>query len=238
MNDTSDFGPFADGGPLLNRLKLAGKYSIVGEKPEDLPFEDIVAEVSVFLRAQENFRIAYSFGNEVGEDFDDDNDARFDPIALYAEFPQQLDTIHMYVDYDIRNSEAELLARCDTSLYAYNTLVFGAAIRLANSKNLSPQLREFLVNHLIDPKPPKVTKQQGRPKKTKDEDLFKYHAITFAAKHGLHPTRNDVTDNRISACDAVFEAALHLYNEEHLTKYSTGYGYETLKKLWHSIKSP
>lgn len=244
------FRILADENQLLNKLKLAGHYSLLGPKPQDLTFQQIVAEVSVFLREQENYRISLSFGNEVGEDLEDENDGRFDPIALYAEFPENLDAIQMYVDSDIRNFEAELLARSDTSLYAYNTLVFGAAIRLAHSENPSPQLREFLVNHLIDPKPPKLTKKQGRPKKTNDDDLLKYHAIKFAVAHGLKPTRNDEHDKKrvsttrndehdkkISACDAVFKAACHLYQKENLVKFSAGYGYETLKKLWHSNKS-
>uniref|UniRef100_UPI00356761A8 hypothetical protein n=1 Tax=Roseovarius sp. TaxID=1486281 RepID=UPI00356761A8 len=160
--------------PLLERMRLSGeRYSPFGPKPQNLPFDDIVSRVADFMKRQEKLHIALIFGNEVGEELEDKNDERFDPIALFDTYSDQLDHIIMYVEHDLEFNEQELLSRKDSSLYAYNTLLFGAAIRLASRKAISRELRAFLVDHLIAPQTPKQPKKRGRPKTTNDDKYFR-----------------------------------------------------------------
>lgn len=165
---------------LLNRLQKALEQpSLYGKKPQDLSFDEIVDLLVEFMLDQENQKIELRFGNQVGEELEDENDARFDPIALLAEDPDNIDKLPMYVYWDIKEHETELLDRGKTSLYAYNTLVFGAAIMIARSEPMSDRLRRFLINHLVSPFPPKLTKKRGRPKSTNEEIDMKYDAIEF-----------------------------------------------------------
>ncbi len=181
---------------------------------------------------QEGCRIDLAFGNEVGEDLEDPNDARFDPFEWYSKKPEELETIQMYVEWDLNENEDELLGRKDTSLYAYNTLMFGAAVRIRQGSNLSPALNKFFIEQQKNPQPPTQKKARGRPRKTNDDWFLKRQAIEFAVKHGLKAYRNDVTTERISALDAVEQAATLIYREEHIEEFSSGYGYENLKKIW------
>ena len=197
--------------PLMEKMhSFNERYSLLYPKPQNLPFDEIVTRVADFMKSNEGLRVAYRFGNEVGESLEDENDARFDPIALYDADPDQLDHIIMFVEHDMIWNEQELLSRKNSSLYAYNTLVFGAAIRLSREEELSRELRAFLVDHLITPNPPKKAKKPGRPKLSTDDKLFRILAIKFAEEHGLTPTRNDVTEVQESACDAVCAAALKI----------------------------
>lgn len=218
---------------LLARMNhVRERFSVLGPKPQNLPYDDIVARVADFILSQDKMRIAYAFGNEVGEDLEDKNDARFDPIALYQAYPDRIDTIVMYVETEMQSSENDLLKRKDSSLFAYNTLVFGSALRLARSEAVSPELLDFLLEHLIEPKPPSESKRRGRPKATNDELMFKRQAIKFAVAHGLPATRNDVTIKKHSACDAVADAGRKLYKTHRDDKFISGYTFEALKKIW------
>ena len=184
------------------------------------------------MLSQEKLRTDYAFSNEVGEDLEDDDDARFDPIALYAAHPESFDAIAMFVDAEMSEHEEELLSCKDASLFAYNTLVFGAALRLARSEKISPILMGFLVEHLIKPNPPQKLKGRGRPKDTTDDLTFKRQAIEFAVAHGLTPTRNDASTDMTSACDAVADAGRKLYQQHGNPKFISGYTFEALKKVW------
>ncbi len=218
---------------LLDRMKLLGeRLTILGPKPQNLPYEEIVARIAVFMLSQEKLRTDYAFSNEVGEDLEDDDDARFDPIALYAAHPESFDAIAMFVDAEMSEHEEELLSCKDASLFAYNTRVFGAALRLARSEKISPILMGFLVEHLIKPNPPQKLKGRGRPKDTTDDLTFKRQAIEFAVAHGLTPTRNDASTDMTSACDAVADAGRKLYQQHGNPKFISGYTFEALKKVW------
>lgn len=150
-------------GNVLDRMKHLGeRLTILGPKPQNLPYEDIVIRVADFILSQDRLRIDYAFSNEIGEDLEYDDDARFDPIALYDAHPESFDAIAMYVDTEMKDSEHALLERKDTSLFAYNTLVFGAALRLARSETVSPALMGFLVEHLVKPNPPHKFQGRGR----------------------------------------------------------------------------
>ena len=218
---------------LLARMNhVRERFSVLGTKPQNLPYDDIVERVADFILSQDKLRIAYAFGNEVGEGLEDQNDARFDPIALYQANPDRTDEIVMYVEAEMQSSEEDLLKRKDSSLFAYNTLVFGSALRLANSEAVSPELLDFLIEHLIEPKPPSESKRRARPKNTNDELRFKRQALQFAVAHGLTPTRNDVTIKKHSACDAVAAAGRKLYRIHGDQKFISGYTFEALKKVW------
>lgn len=218
---------------VLERMKLLGeRLTLLGPKPQSLPYAEIVARVADFILSQDKLRIGYAFSNEVGEDLEDDDDARFDPIALYDAYPESFDAIAMYVDAEMKDSEHALFERKDTSLFAYNTLVFGAALRLARSETVSTPLMAFLVDHLIKPSPPHKPKGRGRPKDSNDDLIFKRQAIEFAVAHGLTPTRNDASTDQTSACDAVADAGRKLYQSHHDAKFLAGYTFEALKKVW------
>lgn len=217
---------------LIARMKhTRERFSVIGPKPQNLPYDEIVTRVADFMLSQDELRLSYAFGNEVGEALEDENDERFDPLALYQAYPDRHDDIVMYVEAEMQSSEKDLLERKDSSLFAYNTLVFGSALRLANSEAMSPELLDFLIEHLIEPNPPSEPKRRGRPKSTNDEVTFKRQAIQFAVDHGLTPTRNDVTD-KSSACDAVADAGQRLYQIHGDAKFISGYTFEALKKVW------
>jgi hypothetical protein len=222
-----------DKASIIDRMKHhQERFGVLGPKLQNLPYLEIVARIADFMVSQDKLRIAYAFGNQVGEDLEDDDDAHFDPIALYAAYPDSLDAITMFVDAEMLKSEHDLLQRKDTSLYAYNTLVFGVALRLARSETVSSELRKFLVEHLIKPNPPNKSKGRGRPKDTNDDLTFKRQAIEFAVSYGLKPTRNDATSEKTSACDAVADAGRKLYQETGDPKSISGYTFEALKKVW------
>lgn len=75
-----------------------------------------------------------------------------------------------------------------------------------------------------------MKKSQGGVSKMDLEYKFRCFAILFATQHGVKATRSDVS-NPHSACDIVFHAAMALHKFGH-KGFSTGYGYENLKRLW------
>ncbi len=222
---------------LAQRLRdRQERYSPIGPKPQGLPFKETVVRLVEYLHEARKIQLAVAFGNEVGAGLEDASDRRFDPIALYADNPDVLDDIQRLVEFELSTNEADLLDRRTDSVFAYNTLVFGAAIKLARGEALSQGLSEFIIDHLIAPKPPIPPKGRGRPKKTKDSDRIRVSAIAFAAAHGLTPTRNEATVEKRSACDAVAGAAQILHQSHGLQDYATGWSYENLRKLWQSSR--
>lgn len=222
-----------DGENLLARLKLVSeRFSILEEKPQNLPYLEIVERTADFMFSQHQLRVAIAFSNEVGADLEDKDDTRFDPITLLDAHPDSLDRIVMYVEAEMEASEKDLFERKDKSLFAYNTLVFAAALHLARSEPISSELMEFLVSHLLQPNPPVISKGRGRPKANNDDLLLKTNAIKFAVAHGLSPTRNDETKIKMSACDAVANAGRKLYQATGDKKFISGHTYEALKKVW------
>ena len=217
---------------LARMMHVRERYSVLGPKPQNLTYDEIVTRVADFILSQDKLRIAYAFGNEVGEDLEDENDARFDPIALYQARPDQLDEIVMYVEAQMQWSEKDLLKRKESSLFAYNTLVFGSALRLANTEAVSPELLDFLLNTSSNQSLLLNRNVEVDPKTTNDELVFKRHAIEFAVAHGLSPTRNDATVEKHSACDAVADAGRKLYQIHGNEKFISGYTFEALKKVW------
>lgn len=222
-----------DGEKLLERMNFVGeRLSALDPKPKNLPHQELVQRVADFMLSLGRLQVTYAFANEVGEELEDRNDVRFDPIAFFAAAPECLDDISMFVEFELQTSEMELLARKDKSIFAYNTLVFGAALRLARKELLSTDLMSFLIDHLINPSPPKVPKKRSKPKRTNDNLAFKLAAVAFAKSHGLDATRNDATVGVFSACDVVSEAAVKLYKATGDHQFISGYTYASLKKLW------
>lgn len=209
------------------------RFGIAGPKPQGLPYREIVDRVAGFLLSQDGYRVAHSFGAGVLANDVDEGDRAFDPIWLYQSYPDQADTIAMYVEAELQDATKALLQESSSNLAAYNTLLFGIALRLARAEPLSEEFVEFLVNHLLQPQLPSSTKVRGRPKKFNDDDLLKKHAIKFATQHGLKITRNNQVSAKITAFDAVSDAALKLYQERKDARFATGYSYENLKKIWY-----
>jgi len=221
-----------NGKNLMERMKLVSeRFSILEEKPQNLPYLEIVERTADFMLAQDKLRVAIAFGNEVGEDLENKHDARFDPIALLEAFPDSLDNIVMFVEAEMQASEQELLKRKDKSIFAYNTLVFGATLRFARSEPMSSELMGFLVSHMNQPSPPVLSKGRGRSRSINDDLYFKTNAIKFAVKHGLKATRNDKNMKEMSACDAVASAGRKLYQATGDKRFISGYTYDALKKV-------
>lgn len=223
--------------PLMQRMKdVQERFTSAGAKQQGLPFSEIVNRLAEFMFQQHRGRIATAFGNEVGAELEDATDWRFDPIALYAKYPDELSQIQLMVEHELLDNEEELLGRKDESIFAYNTLVFGIAIKLARGEELSEGLRSFAVDHMIAPNPPKRKQGRGRPKKSSAENWEKVLAIQFAVAHGLTRTRNDATAEKVTACDAVENAAKLMKTRYGLDGYETGYGYDNLRDLWYKLR--
>jgi len=211
-------------------LEIRNRYSILGDKPQDLSFPEIQARVQDFLIDQEDQKNAFAFGEGIAVGNASEKDAQFDPVKEFEANPNKLDELIMYVEFDMEIREDDLLKEAVSFESSYNTLLFGAAMKLARKEDISDDLREFLVNHLISPLK-KWKKREGRPKITKLDEKFRYFAIEFARKHGLSATRHDEKRDRDSACDVVSAAALALYHSG-MTEFGTGYGFDNLKKIW------
>ena len=202
----------------------------MGDKPQGLSLEEIQLRVQEFMIGNEKLKMGFSFADGIGIGNTSETDAQFDPVKEYKDDPDRLDDITMYVEHDMEYRQNELLKEAVSFECSYNTLLFGAALKLANKEDMSDELREFVFNHLISP-PEKPKKRGGRPKITTGDEQLRYYAIEFACKHGLTATRNDVSDPH-SACDVVAAAALALYRFG-MKEYATGYGYDNLKKIWN-----
>ena len=212
---------------------LRAYYQEIGFDPQSVTYQDIVAEIADFLLKKRGSQIIRSYGNEAFDDSDGMSLSRFDPIALYQADPDRYDEIVTMVEAELDVREEELLRRRGDSISAYNTLVFGAARRMAQDLPLSPALRSFISEHLISPQPPvPEKKKRGQPKHLVDDLWVKRVAIMRAIAMGLKATRADNGSAKTSACDAVSDAARRLYQEHGDTQFVTGYSYDALKKVW------
>ena len=220
----------ANESPLMARLRAVGDdLTMTGTKQQGLSRSEIKSRVSVFMLSNERMSGIIAFGEGADKDDTPEGVEHFDPIRELQKDPSNLDEILMLVDHDLNLREQELLDEAQHYPTSYNVLLFGAAAKLARDEQLSDALRELVITHLINP-PARVPSSKGRPKRSAQVDERKYHAIKFAIQHGLNPSRND-EGNNFSACDVVSEAAQDLYNMGHL-KFSIGYSYENLKKIY------
>ena len=181
---------------LKQRLEEAQeRYSIAGDKPQDLSFSVIQERVQDFLINQENLKIPFAFGEGIAIGNISETDAQFDPVKEYQADPNKLDVLKMYVEHDMESREDELLKEAVSFECSYNTLLFGAALKMARKEDMSDGLREFVITHLISP-PKKPKKRGGRPKITTLDERFRYYAIEFARMHGLKGTSNNTALTR------------------------------------------
>lgn len=215
-------------------LENTERFSIVGEKPQGLPRSDIKARVAAFMVQNEKSSMAYAFGAS-GEKHDSADGTRyFDPIAEFDKAPDRLAEIAIFVNHDMLHREHELIAESSEYRCSYNVLLFGVAAKIANREELSDELVDFLVNHLISPQSPQKA-SPGRPKGDPQSDIRKFQAVKFASLHGLSPSRNDASETT-SACDLVSEAAQQLA-QEGKQQFARGYGYDNLKKIYFAHAS-
>jgi len=211
-------------------LENQERHSLLGDKPQGLSLEEIQLRVQKFMIRIEKLKMPFSFGEGIGVGNTSETDAQFDPVKEYKDDPDRLDDITMYVEHDMEYRQNELLKEAGSFECSYNTLLFGAALKLENKEDMSDELRKFVYRHLVSP-PEKPKKRGGRPKITTLDEKLRCQAIEFACKHGLTATRNDVSDPH-SACDVVAAAALALC-QSGKKQYKKGYGYDNLKKIWN-----
>ena len=213
--------------------KLKEHYKNIGLDTATLTYQDIVNRVADFLLMKKRAEIYSSYGNEAFDDPEAMGLSRFDPIAVVAAQPDSFNVIAEMVEAELAVSELRLLDDREHSIFAYNTLVFGASQRIAKDLPMSEELRHFIAAHLVSPNAPKPKKKtRGQPKHKTDEFHVKRTAIMHAVALGLQPTRNDQASAQISACDAVAEAAKRLYQADGDPRFITGYTFEALKKVW------
>lgn len=206
------------------------KFSLSDGKPQNLSRQELVDALTDFLLEAEQSRIEFRFGDSVDKAASPAGTRFFDPIVELGNNPGALERITNYVEADMAINEAELINEAKTYQSSYNSLLFGAAIKIARNDTISEELREFLVEHLIDPKAP-ANRKQGRPKQDPYTDRIKYRAVVFATLHGLSATRNEASAPN-SACDIVADAALKL-KQSGYKEFNIGYSYESLKKTYY-----
>jgi hypothetical protein len=213
-------------------------YSTVEKKPQGLESLEIRKRVEGFLLEQSKLWDIFAFGEGIAIGNNGTADAQFDPSKSFKNDPSKLDQIIELVRHDLRFREAELLEEASTVIASRNTLLFGVALKISNDEKLTDDLKEFLVEHLINPQE-NEKKNAGRPKVTSLSEQFRYQAIEFARQHGLKPTRrtnNKATQSgnsaEASACDAVSAAATALYQAGH-KEFNQGNSFDSLKKIWN-----
>ena len=216
--------------PLMARLRKVGDLTLTGSKPQGLPLSKIKERVMAFMLANESMSGVIAFGDGVDKDDVPEGMRHYDPLEELRQDDNKLDEILMLVEHDINLREEALLQEAQEHQSSYNVLLFGVAAKLARDEPLSDSLREFVVQHLINP-PNLSTQSKKKPKRSPHEDERKYFAIKFAAQHGLNPTRNDEAKHRQSACDVVAEAATEL-RQMGYSQFSTGYGFDSLKSIY------
>ena len=220
---------------LMARMKQLGALKPESKKPSGLSFDEIVLHTEEFILSQSRYRIDNAFGNMVGPDLESPEDEKFDPLALYKNDPTDIDDISMYVQFDMNRRESELVKLSDKNEFYYNMVIFGAALKIANSEDLSENLRTSLVKHLIDG--PRLFKNaRGRPSASRDNKVFAIEAIRYAHSFGLHVSRNDASPPR-SACDAVEFAADNLIKSGKLKEFPLEYTFKNLIGLWNKRKT-
>ncbi len=215
--------------PLLAKMRMdRSDLSLIGAKPQDLPYSELKERLKAFMLQNERMSMIMAFAEGADKDQASEGVKHFDPCEEFKKDESRLEEIMMLVEHDMDLRETELLEEAQLHAASYNVLLFGAAIKIVRGDQLSDDLKELIVRHLINP-PDRSVLSKGRPKRDPLVDERKGHAIKFAMLHGLRRTRNEVS-SADSACDLVSEAALELSKMGH-TGFEIGYGYETLKRI-------
>ena len=220
--------------PLMARLRKVGDLTLPGSKPQGLPLSEIKERVIAFMLSNEEMSGVIAFGDDVDKDDMPEGVKHYDPAEELRKDDSKLDEILMLVEHDMNLREAALLEEAQEHQSSYNVLLFGVAVKLARDEHLSDALREFVVQHLVNP-PNFSTQSKKKPKRNPHVDERKYFAVEFATQHGLKPTRNNASQHHHSACDVVAEAALALWKMGY-SNFATGYGFDNLKKIYENEK--
>lgn len=230
---------------LLKRLEseyadIREEIGLQSTKPQNLSFDEIVELIEKRLERhkQNNWIDLYpvAFARDIEQIREFAVYDSFDPLACIPCEPYELELFNACVQLDTKFNEDSLLACCNTSIYAYNSLVYSASLSIRHGEPLSEGLRMFAAKHLVKPTAPIVRKNRGAPRNLYGDDDAKISAIKLAIQYGLNATRNDVTELQHSACDAVSTAADLLSCRSENTIFSKGFSYETLKKLWANYR--
>lgn len=216
---------------LMERLKRnQERFSLLGPKPQDLTRSEMVSRVEDFLLQQEELAWRLSFGDAEEKDEAPEGTVHFDPVEIYHSNPEHLEELVHHVEFDMNGREEELLDEAKRLRSSYNTLLFGAAIKLHKKETLSDGLRDLVVDHLISKPPCKPQRKRGGQRKDPARNDRKYEAIQFVCLHGFKATRfKDSARN--SACDIIEDAALSLWKKGH-TQFGSGYRFNNLTPIY------
>ena len=179
---------------LIDRLKQ--RTNVVRFEREihaDLSYAEIVERVKVFIQNLEELNITFAFGTL---DFDDPELATediYDPFAFLEAEPDKRDLIEQMVSHDLEHHLSILLSRQESCAHSYNILVFGCAMYVEKSLSIPEELRQFLVDHLLNPSKYQKKGKRGQPPKTQTETRLIGSAVSFAIRHGLYATRNNAS---------------------------------------------
>jgi hypothetical protein len=216
---------------LMERLKRnQERFSLLGPKPQDLTRSEMVSRVEDFLLLQEELAWHFSFGDAEEKDEAPKGTVHFDPVEIYNSNPEHLEKLVHCVEFDMNGREEQLLDEAKRHRSSYNTLLFGAAIKLHKKETLSDGLRDLVVDHLISKPASTKQKEKGGQRKDPIRNDCKYEAIQFVCLHGFKATRfKDSARN--SACDIIEDAALSLWKKGH-TQFGSGYRYDNLQAIY------
>ena len=137
--------------PLMARLRKVGDLTLTGSKPQGLPLSEIKERVIKFMLSNESMSAILAFGEGVDKDDAPEGVKHYDPAEELRKDESNLDEILMLVEHDINLREEALLEEAQEHQSSYNVLLFGVAAKLARDEPLSDALREFVVQHLINP---------------------------------------------------------------------------------------
>lgn len=199
-------------------------------------YKIVVNEVKDFLRPKtsDQLRFGPPLTPSIEQKYEDDD--LFDPLHNYEIDPTTIEANDGMVEMYFERNEDDLFDRATWSSSAYNTIIYAIAMHLRKKEPLSERLQEFLINHLMRAPQPKNPKTAGGQRKTAKLIKKRQVAIIIAVNAGLKPTRNDDGSEKISACDAVEQAAKELNDEGYENEFSIGYSFKTLKNHWLKYK--
>lgn len=198
-------------------------------------YKIIVKELKDFLRPvpSDQLRFKPPLIPSIEKKYEDEG--LFDPLHNYKIKPESIEIYDGMVELYFKDEDL-LFDRASWSSCAYNTIVYAIAMHLRKKEPLSERLQDFLIKHMMGAPQPKNPKNAGGQRKSTKLIYKKQVAIIIAVNAGLNATRNDEVLEKISACDAVEQAAKELRDEVSGEEFKIGYSYKTLKSHWLKYK--
>ena len=197
----------------------------------------IIERVREFMLFQYDRLFVQAMANEYYLDSrsiedDDEQRMRLDPVEMWKNNPKLHTDIYNFVKLRIHNCEELLLAKSTSCLVCYNTLLFGAGIKMEEGEALSSELRLFVSNHLKNPSPPKERTRRGPKTFDAERNFLRLSAIRFATLYGINATEGEVRNQKLHACVAVDSAATKILTKNKIEYFRKGFTKSALMKLW------